>query len=76
MSCYICRQIVTGYEHFNRNQTSSSRFKSNQCTLWDTDLDALHANEVRISLCFSEHNLTFYIVLALSLRETNNLFHS
>jgi len=39
-SCYICREVITGYEHFtNKSDTS-------KCQLWD-DLAKRHANEVK-----------------------------
>jgi TRIAD3 protein (E3 ubiquitin-protein ligase RNF216) len=51
-SCYICRQIITGYEHFDQRRSTgntpiSSSKGTKKCVLWDKDLDAMHANEVR-----------------------------
>ncbi|KAF5356819.1 hypothetical protein D9756_006828 [Leucocoprinus leucothites] len=52
LSCYVCRQIITGYEHFNQSRNpsaASSSSKPKKCVLWDKDLDAFHANEVKLA---------------------------
>ncbi|KAG8973441.1 hypothetical protein FRC05_008832 [Tulasnella sp. 425] len=47
LSCYVCRQIISGYEHFNQQpgQAAGSKSKSKKCPLWD-DLDKRHHDEV------------------------------
>ncbi|KXN81173.1 hypothetical protein AN958_05888 [Leucoagaricus sp. SymC.cos] len=53
LSCYICRQIITGYDHFNQQPGrpyvggSNGKEKEKKCVLWDKDLEAMHANEVK-----------------------------
>ncbi|KAI6141308.1 hypothetical protein BKA82DRAFT_4204623 [Pisolithus tinctorius] len=42
-SCYICRQIVNGYEHFNRPGQGGNKSK---CILWDPSVEQRHAEEV------------------------------
>lgn len=55
LSCYLCRQIITGYEHFNQNphNPASSSKASSKCVLWDKDLEAMHANEVHFPYFFA-----------------------
>ncbi|KAE8540681.1 hypothetical protein D1P53_003045 [Cryptococcus gattii VGV] len=39
MSCYVCRKVITGYEHFDRqpsNYSTAARDKG-KCRLWDSD---------------------------------------
>lgn len=45
LSCYICRKVITGYEHFNQGGRPSVKGK---CILWDKDLEGMHATEVRL----------------------------
>ncbi|KAF9054814.1 hypothetical protein BJ165DRAFT_1337360 [Panaeolus papilionaceus] len=47
LSCYICRQVIKGYDHFNQmpNQPGPSR-KSGKCSLWDK-VEERHAEEVK-----------------------------
>ncbi|TFY70302.1 hypothetical protein EVG20_g2704 [Dentipellis fragilis] len=49
LSCYICRQIIDGYEHFDRSDPTRTRAasssKQQKCILWDP-VEARHANEV------------------------------
>ncbi|KAJ7063387.1 hypothetical protein C8F01DRAFT_1132808 [Mycena amicta] len=45
MSCYVCREVITGYEHFatqpgQPNLPGSS--KSNRCPLWDVAVEQRH----------------------------------
>ncbi|TBU39099.1 hypothetical protein BD309DRAFT_873009 [Dichomitus squalens] len=48
LSCYICRKIIQGYDHFN--QASPSQIKSsnpNKCALWDASgVEGRHSDEV------------------------------
>lgn len=53
VSCYICRKVITGYEHFNQSGRSSDKGK---CILWDKDLEAMHATEVRPSFFPPSHS--------------------
>lgn len=67
MSCYLCRQIIHGYEHFNQNPgnpAASSSSRGKKCVLWDKDLDAMHANEVRFGFLFLS-SLSSYLPLIL-----------
>ncbi|KAA1474208.1 hypothetical protein DENSPDRAFT_840773 [Dentipellis sp. KUC8613] len=49
LSCYICRQIIDGYEHFDRGDPNrvraASSSKPQKCVLWDT-VEVRHADEV------------------------------
>jgi hypothetical protein len=36
MSCYVCRQIITGYDHFNSPHPHTGAKGPNTCILWDT----------------------------------------
>ncbi|KZO97505.1 hypothetical protein CALVIDRAFT_479838 [Calocera viscosa TUFC12733] len=47
MSCYICRQVINGYDHFNQARAPLLALDPNKCPLWDTNLDKFHAEEVR-----------------------------
>ncbi|KAL4266826.1 RING-type domain-containing protein [Pleurotus pulmonarius] len=42
LSCYVCRQVITGYDHFNQNASANS----NKCLLWD-QVEQRHADEVK-----------------------------
>lgn len=49
VSCYICREVITGYEHFGRvipPAPYNARVDKNKCTLWDP-VEQLHATEVQ-----------------------------
>ncbi|KIY45011.1 hypothetical protein FISHEDRAFT_18691, partial [Fistulina hepatica ATCC 64428] len=46
LSCYICRQIVHGYNHFDQRQSGASTSKSKKCVLWDS-VEQRHADEVK-----------------------------
>ncbi|ODN77001.1 hypothetical protein, variant 7 [Cryptococcus amylolentus CBS 6039] len=38
ISCYICRQIIKGYEHFDRNPANyAAPIATARCALWDKD---------------------------------------
>ncbi|EGO04090.1 hypothetical protein SERLA73DRAFT_175842 [Serpula lacrymans var. lacrymans S7.3] len=45
VSCYICRQIIQGYEHFGNPPPYSGRVDKNKCSLWDP-VERRHAEEV------------------------------
>ncbi|KAF8879405.1 hypothetical protein BD779DRAFT_1156124 [Infundibulicybe gibba] len=47
LSCYICRQIIKGYDHFNQNpHAPTSSRGANKCLLWDP-VEQRHADEVK-----------------------------
>lgn len=35
LSCYVCRQIITGYEHFSRPPPYTGNPDRTKCELWD-----------------------------------------
>ncbi|THH12108.1 hypothetical protein EW146_g7819 [Bondarzewia mesenterica] len=46
LSCYVCRKIVHGYDHFHQNVPGSSTgLSSNLCPLWDA-VEQRHSDEV------------------------------
>lgn len=48
LSCYVCRQTITGYDHFNEqpgHAAGSKKKDKKKCPLWD-DLDKRHHDEV------------------------------
>ncbi|KAI0031734.1 hypothetical protein K488DRAFT_33878, partial [Vararia minispora EC-137] len=45
LSCYVCRQVVTGYEHFNVPPHAPGPSKGRKCPLWD-HVETRHADEV------------------------------
>ncbi|KIY74350.1 hypothetical protein CYLTODRAFT_416193 [Cylindrobasidium torrendii FP15055 ss-10] len=50
LSCYICREIIKGYEHFNQNlpagHPQQRKSSSSKCMLWD-NVESRHADEVK-----------------------------
>ncbi|KAF8911320.1 hypothetical protein CPB85DRAFT_1303537 [Mucidula mucida] len=48
MSCYVCRQVITGYDHFNQQPPNhpTTAAMSKKCLLWDS-VEARHADEVK-----------------------------
>ncbi|KAF8954518.1 hypothetical protein BDZ97DRAFT_1864738 [Flammula alnicola] len=49
LSCYVCRQVISGYEHFNQappGRASTSRKDAGKCLLWD-QVEERHAAEVK-----------------------------
>ncbi|RDB23527.1 hypothetical protein Hypma_009216 [Hypsizygus marmoreus] len=50
LSCYVCRQVVTGYDHFNQvapgQAGSSNNPNAHKCLLWD-QVEQRHADEVK-----------------------------
>ncbi|KAH7929949.1 hypothetical protein BV22DRAFT_1028918 [Leucogyrophana mollusca] len=45
MSCYICRKVISGYDHFNNPPPYSGRPDESKCKLWDV-VEQRHAEEV------------------------------
>ncbi|KAG6856665.1 hypothetical protein H0H87_002042 [Tephrocybe sp. NHM501043] len=52
LSCYVCRQVIRGYDHFNQQQPGlptpaggSNHPDASKCLLWDS-VEQRHANEV------------------------------
>ncbi|KAJ7591319.1 hypothetical protein C8J56DRAFT_935212 [Mycena floridula] len=50
MSCYVCRQTITGYDHFDQQPGMPAQAvgpsKSKKCSLWDA-VEVRHAQEVK-----------------------------
>ncbi|KAK0491629.1 hypothetical protein IW261DRAFT_1324475 [Armillaria novae-zelandiae] len=47
LSCYVCRQVITGYDHFNQQVPGApTALKSKKCLLWDS-VDVRHSDEVK-----------------------------
>lgn len=47
LSCYVCRKLIQGYEHFDQTpQGAPRRGRSSKCPLWDS-VDQRHADEVK-----------------------------
>ncbi|KAK0443954.1 uncharacterized protein EV420DRAFT_1017265 [Desarmillaria tabescens] len=47
LSCYVCRQIITGYDHFNQQAPGApTTSKSKKCLLWDS-VETRHSDEVK-----------------------------
>ncbi|KAI0753809.1 hypothetical protein C8Q74DRAFT_1211250 [Fomes fomentarius] len=46
LSCYICRKVITGYDHFNNPPPYTARPDSKKCPLWDTSVEGRHSDEV------------------------------
>ncbi|KAH0579736.1 hypothetical protein H2248_002574 [Termitomyces sp. 'cryptogamus'] len=49
LSCYICRQIIKGYDHFNpepKRAATSNNPNAGKCLLWDS-VEQRHADEVK-----------------------------
>lgn len=53
MSCYVCRKVITGYDHFDQRQppvaanASTSKASPKKCLLWEGPVETRHAQEVR-----------------------------
>ncbi|KAF9468244.1 hypothetical protein BDZ94DRAFT_1154032 [Collybia nuda] len=45
LSCYICRQVITGYDHFNQVPIPTTSANAAKCLLWDA-VEQRHAEEV------------------------------
>ncbi|KAF8575225.1 hypothetical protein K439DRAFT_1370428 [Ramaria rubella] len=48
LSCYICRQVISGYEHFGNPPPYTGPQDPNKCNLWDP-IEQRGNNEVRIA---------------------------
>ncbi|CAA7261257.1 unnamed protein product [Cyclocybe aegerita] len=48
LSCYVCRKVINGYEHFNQNPPGrpSTSQQNGKCLLWD-QVEERHAAEVK-----------------------------
>ncbi|KAL1746733.1 hypothetical protein HDZ31DRAFT_33489, partial [Schizophyllum fasciatum] len=53
LSCYLCRKVIAGYEHFDQTAPGTVS-RSNKCRLWDGPVERRHAEEVSIIdvVCF------------------------
>ncbi|KIJ59963.1 hypothetical protein HYDPIDRAFT_139939 [Hydnomerulius pinastri MD-312] len=45
VSCYICRKVINGYDHFGNPPPYTGRVDKNKCSLWDA-VEQRHAEEV------------------------------
>lgn len=45
MSCYVCRQVIRGYDHFNQAPPYNQPKDPKKCQLWDS-VEQRHADEV------------------------------
>ncbi|EMD32740.1 hypothetical protein CERSUDRAFT_99118 [Gelatoporia subvermispora B] len=46
LSCYVCRQVINGYDHFNTIPGQAGPVDPNKCQLWDSSVEQRHNNEV------------------------------
>ncbi|KAI0365836.1 hypothetical protein BV20DRAFT_1056111 [Pilatotrama ljubarskyi] len=46
LSCYVCRKLITGYEHFGNPPPYTGEADPNKCPLWDTSVEGRHSDEV------------------------------
>ncbi|KAG0695366.1 hypothetical protein DFH29DRAFT_271846 [Suillus ampliporus] len=46
VSCYVCRKVINGYEHFGNPPPYNGRVDKNKCQLWDP-VEQRHATEVQ-----------------------------
>jgi TRIAD3 protein (E3 ubiquitin-protein ligase RNF216) len=46
--CYVCRQVIKGYDHFNQAPPYDKAKDSSKCPLWD-DHERRHVDEVSCS---------------------------
>jgi TRIAD3 protein (E3 ubiquitin-protein ligase RNF216) len=45
-SCYICRKVINGYDHFGNSLLHNGQVDKNKCLLWDP-VEQRHATEVQ-----------------------------
>ncbi|RDX42329.1 hypothetical protein OH76DRAFT_1363022 [Lentinus brumalis] len=46
LSCYICRKVIVGYDHFAQPPPYTGRADPKKCTLWDASVEGRHSDEV------------------------------
>lgn len=48
LSCYVCRKVINGYDHFDQTPQGAPRTAANssKCPLWDS-VESRHADEVK-----------------------------
>ncbi|KAI0820517.1 hypothetical protein BC628DRAFT_1330161 [Trametes gibbosa] len=47
LSCYVCRQLIHGYEHFgNPPPYTTAKADPTKCPLWDSSVEGRHSDEV------------------------------
>lgn len=56
MSCYACRQVIRGYDHFNQAPPYNQPKDPKKCQLWDS-VEQRHADEVGLLYLISNHIL-------------------
>ncbi|RXW21458.1 hypothetical protein EST38_g4397 [Candolleomyces aberdarensis] len=49
LSCYVCRQVIDGYEHFDQNDPDDLELstEADKCPLWDVSVEQRHGDEIR-----------------------------
>ncbi|EIW57041.1 uncharacterized protein TRAVEDRAFT_73305 [Trametes versicolor FP-101664 SS1] len=45
-SCYVCRQLIVGYEHFGNPPPYTGKVDPKKCPLWDASVEGRHSDEV------------------------------
>ncbi|KAI0665506.1 hypothetical protein C8Q78DRAFT_986254 [Trametes maxima] len=46
LSCYVCRKLITGYDHFANPPPYTAKTNPNKCPLWDASVEGRHSDEV------------------------------
>ncbi|KAI0351122.1 hypothetical protein OH77DRAFT_1411714 [Trametes cingulata] len=46
LSCYVCRKLIAGYDHFGNPPPYTGKADPNKCPLWDTSVEGRHSDEV------------------------------
>ncbi|KAI0776546.1 hypothetical protein BD413DRAFT_469028 [Trametes elegans] len=46
LSCYVCRKLISGYEHFANPPPYTAKADPKKCPLWDTSVEGRHSDEV------------------------------
>ncbi|KAI0640872.1 hypothetical protein C8Q79DRAFT_1014714 [Trametes meyenii] len=46
LSCYVCRKLITGYDHFGNPPPYTAKTDPNKCPLWDASVEGRHSDEV------------------------------
>ncbi|KAJ2928164.1 hypothetical protein H1R20_g8934, partial [Candolleomyces eurysporus] len=65
LSCYVCRQVIDGYEHFDQNDPDDleSSPENNKCPLWDVSVEQRHVEEMRSAYVKAVENLQKNVAL-------------
>ncbi|KAH9856068.1 hypothetical protein C2E23DRAFT_809859 [Lenzites betulinus] len=46
LSCYVCRQLIIGYDHFGNPPPYNAKIDPKKCPLWDSSVEGRHSDEV------------------------------